>query len=332
MSEIRKHYFLDEYCIIATERGKRPSDFASANVSGKQTEPHGHDCVFCAGNEAKTPPASAVYRSGEILKDTENERVTGWWVRCIPNLYPALSPNPGSLEQDDFNWQKFEGYGYHEVIVETPVHNKKVSESSDDEIKLLMQVYRDRTTHYESKKGIVYTSLFKNWGEKSGASINHTHSQLIALPFMPPNLKIEQNTIDNATRCPYCDIVEKEKNSRRLLYNNEDIIVIAPFFSKTPFELWILPKNHFNHMINFTDDLLSQLGDALRFAVYSLEKTLGSISYNYMFNQILADSSYHFNLKIQPVLSTIGGFEKNTDIYINTIPPEDAVNYFKNSI
>lgn len=326
MSEIRMHYFLDEYCIIASERGKRPSDFASEKPVRSVS-----DCVFCGGYEDKTPPATAVYKEGEVLADTEGSLVTGWDIRCIPNLFPALSPKPAILSEDfaASQWSIQEGFGYHEVIVESPIHGRMISDFSDDEMSLLMRVYRDRVSHYRSQAGIKYVSLFKNWGERAGASLDHTHSQLIALPILPPSLKREQDAIHAASGCPYCDIVGTESESVRLLYENSGAVAFCPHFSMSPFEVWILPKQHVNHLANCTDEVLRLIGNAIRFVVSRYDVVLGSPSYNYMFYGIFDDDSYHLNVRLQPVLSTPAGFEKNTGIFINYVVPEAAASYLK---
>lgn len=320
MTEIRKHYFLDEYCIIAPERNKRPSEFI--DLSEKRVS----NCVFCAGNENNTLPATAVYKNNKIQKDSDESRMKGWDVRCIPNLYPALSPSPAEVSGD---FEIFPGYGFHEVIVETPFHEKEIPDFSDEEMHLLMEVYQDRVIHYSSMDKIEYVSLFKNWGKKAGASIAHTHSQLIAMPIKPPLLMKEMAKIRSLPRCPYCDIVEKEMTGKRLLYENDNFIVIAPYFSKVPYELWILPKKHISHISEFNDELLKSLGDMIRYSVSCLHSCLGKLAYNYMFYQLMNESEYHFNLKLQPVTSIAAGFEKNTDVYINTITPERAVEQLK---
>ena len=328
LSEIRKHYFLDEYCIIASERGKRPSDFAKEKSVSSVS-----DCVFCAGNEDKTPLATAVYKDGEVLVDTEGSLVAGWDIRCIPNLFPALSPESAtsSYLEDPLasQWSIQEGFGYHEVIVESPIHGRMISDFSDDEISLLMRVYRDRVSYYRSQDGIGYVSLFKNSGGRAGASLDHTHSQLIALPILPPPLKREQDATHAASECPYCNIVGTESESVRLLYENSGAVAFCSHFSMSPFEVWILPKQHVNHLANCTDEMLRSIGDAIRFVVSRYDVVLGSPSYNYMFDGIFDDESYHLNVRIQPVLSTPAGFEKNTGIYINTVSPEAAASYLK---
>ncbi|MBN2110845.1 MAG: DUF4921 family protein [Methanosarcinaceae archaeon] len=322
MSEIRKHYFLDEYCIIASGRSKRPSAPKACDEGRRSSE-----CFFCHGNEMKTPPATAVYKDGDVLRDNDDQRVSGWDVRCFPNLFPALSPDAKDISSSDHGVMK--GYGFHEVIVESPDHEDRLHLFDDERLLLLMRVYRDRTLYYQAKDGIEYVSLFKNWGKKAGASLEHTHSQLIATPLMPPSLLKEMRAMSILERCPYCDIVEKEKDKERLVYENHDFIVIAPFCSKVPYELWILPREHISHISGFNDDMLLSLGKCLGAVISDLDRTIPELAYNYMLFQI-EDPDYHFNIRIQPVTSIAAGFEKNTDIYINPVPPELAVEHLLN--
>ncbi|MFA0823752.1 MAG: DUF4931 domain-containing protein [Methanomethylovorans sp.] len=320
MSEIRKHYFLDDYCIVAAARGKRPSDFSSSPEVQNATS-----CVFCAGREDQTPPALAVYKNGKILQDSKDEVIRDWQIRCIPNLYPALSP-----EGADTPCQS--GYGFHEVIIETPQHEKKLTNFSDEEMYLLMKAYRDRVIHYWKQPQIRYVSLFKNWGKQAGASLEHTHSQLIALPLIPPSIKRETDVIQAKGECPYCEIVCRESASERSIYENKYFIAFAPYCSKVPFEIWFLPKEHVCHLGALSTEMLFSLGVAMRYVLSRLETVLGSPSYNYMFFQLMKDDTYHLNIRLQPVTSKMAGFEKNTDIFINTMPPEKAAEYLNNEM
>ena len=304
MPEIRKHYFMDKYCIIAGERSKRPTDFHKE----KKTEIRPGVCSFCPGNEDLTPAATAVYtyEDGEIVvrKDDNGQRVKDWAIRCFPNLYPAL---PG-----------------HEIIAETPDHEKHPSDFTDEEIALLMQVYAERTSHH--LKSSKYVSLFRNYGRDAGASLSHPHTQLIPMPFIPPILTDELNAIEDAQGCPYCDIVERESGGERVIIEDDEWIVFAPYYSRSPFEIWVLPKRHLNS-ITALDDLAS-LGTMLRDALRKIKILLNDPPYNYMFFQI-EDDRYHLNIRIEPKLSITAGFEKNTDVFINTMPPEEAARFFR---
>jgi UDPglucose--hexose-1-phosphate uridylyltransferase len=320
VSEIRKHYFLDEYCIVAAGRGRRPSDFSSSPEVQNATS-----CVFCAGKEDKTPPALAIYKDGEILRDSKDELIRDWQIRCIPNLYPALSPEGAGTPY-------LSGYGFHEVIIETPQHEKRLTNFTDEEMDLLMKAYRDRVMHYWKQPDIQFVSLFKNWGKQAGASLEHTHSQLIALPLIPPSIKRESDVIHAKGKCPYCEIVRMESSNERSIYENEHLIAFAPYCSKVPFEIWFLPKAHVSNLLAMSEEILHSLGIAIRYVLSRMETVLASPAYNYMFFQLLNDDPYHLNIRLQPVTSKMAGFEKNTDIFINTMPPEKAAEYLNSGI
>ena len=327
MSEIRKHYFLPEYCIIAEERAKRPSDFAGA-AEGSEKGPS-ESCVFCGGNEEKTPPATAVYKNGEVFADTGEKRVRNWDFRCFPNLYPALSPAPPSPGFHRKGLDAFSGFGFHEVIVESPVHGKNLKDFSDTEISKLMRVYKDRVCHYAAHEKIRYVSLFKNSGKAAGASLDHTHSQLIALPVCPQVLERELKAIREGEKCPYCALLEKEKASPRLIHENSKFVAFAPYYSIGPFEVWILPKEHISFLGDFDPELLFAFGEILREVLRSYAKVLGNMPYNHMFYQLFETPEYHLNLRLLPRISTTAGFELNTGIYINTVSPEKAASYLR---
>jgi UDPglucose--hexose-1-phosphate uridylyltransferase len=158
MSEIRKHYFLFEYCIIAEERTKRPSDFADEAESLAKHSPV--SCSFCGGAEEDTPLATAVYKNGKIFADTPEKRILNWDFRCFPNLYPVLSPVPYPLENQEIDLHSETGYGFHEVIIESPLHGRRLEDFSDLEITGLMNVYRTRTCNYMTQGRIRYVSPY----------------------------------------------------------------------------------------------------------------------------------------------------------------------------
>ena len=330
MSEIRKHYFLSEYCIIAEERTKRPSDFADETET--LVENTTESCSFCGGAEEDTPLATAVYKNRKIFADTSEKRIRDWDFRCFPNLYPVLSPVPNPLENQEIGLQSEPGYGFHEVIIESPLHGRRLEDFSDHEILGLMNVYRDRICDYMTYDKIRYVSLFKNSGKAAGASMDHSHSQLIALPFCPPTLEREMKAIKERKKCPYCTMFAKEKASLRLIYDNSECIAFAPYYSIGSFELWILPKRHLSSLGDCNDELLLALGDTLRASLKNYRKILGNIPFNYMFYQLFKNSEYHLNLRLLPRLSISAGFELNTGTYINTVPPEKAAAYLKGEL
>lgn len=313
---MRRHYFLDEYTIIAAERGKRPSDFSHP---GTQERSDPRTCPFCPGKEEMTPPAVAAYTDAGVFADGE-ERVKGWWARSFLNLYPAVTAEPGPPSRE---WVADFARGFHEVIVDHPDHEADPSRFGRRDLERLVYVYRDRYTCRIREPSVRYVSIFKNRGRRAGASLSHTHSQLIALPVVPPAFLREMEAISSATRCPYCSLTEREASSNRLIYENEGFVLIAPFSSKAPYETWVLPKGHISDLGGLDPIDLQALAEALGEAHRRLDRLLASPPYHLTVHQ-LPDDRYHLNIRIQPAVSTIAGFEKNTGIFINTVPPEEA--------
>jgi UDPglucose--hexose-1-phosphate uridylyltransferase len=314
MPELRRHYFLEEYCIIASERGKRPSDFLAAKaVPGDEKT-----CPFCPGNEEMTPPSVAVYTDeGVLSEDLGSGR--GWQFRVFPNVFAAMvsSPKPPTAE-----WIALPGHGHHEVIVDSPMHRENPADFSLDHMERLLRVYRDRYLHYSNLDEVKYISIFKNWGKEAGASLSHSHSQIITLPILPPLMKREQEAISQSSFCPFCNIVERERTSCRLIAEDEYWVLIAPFYSIAPYETWILSKRHLSNLTEITELERKGLAVLIKNVLGSLRSLLDDPPYNLMIFQQAA--GYHLNIRIQPAVSKIAGFERSTGIYINSVPPEQA--------
>ena len=230
-----------------------------------------------------------------------------------------MVPDPGIPTGE---WIALPGHGYHEVIVDSPDHWDSTADFSIDHMELILQVYRDRYSHYRYLSGISYISIFKNRGDAAGASLSHTHSQVIAIPILPPLIKKEMAAISSSSFCLYCNIVEREQASSRLITQNDNWILIAPFYSIAPYETWILPKNHISNLEDINEGQRKSLATILSDALRRIKSLLDDPPYNYMIFQLPFD--YHLNIRIQPAISKIAGFERGTDIYINPVPPEQA--------
>jgi UDPglucose--hexose-1-phosphate uridylyltransferase len=314
MSELRRHYFLDEYCIIAPKRGKRPSDFHMEKPkSGDEAV-----CPFCQGNEEMTPPAVAVYTDQGVSSDGPS-RISGWKLRVFPNVFAAMVPCPVPATKE---WMALPGQGFHEVIVDSPRHRENPADFSQEHMEKLIRVYKDRYVQYSENGLVKYVSIFKNWGMEAGASLSHSHSQLVTIPILPPMIKRELDVISRASRCPFCNIVEQENKSCRLINENDDWILIAPFYSQAPYETWILPKRHFANLGEMDEAEGKSLAALLRQALGSMRSVLNDPPYNCMIFQL--PLGYHLNIRIHPAISKIAGFEMGTGVYINSIAPEYA--------
>lgn len=314
MPEIRKHYFLDEYCIIAAERRKRPSDFRTAKPPAMDEK----SCPFCPGNEDMTPPSAVVYTDLGVPVDGP-AKIRNWKIRVFPNLFAAMVPSPTPSTTE---WVALPGHGHHEVIVDSPRHNDAPADFSQEHMELLLKAYQDRYAYYSGLEGVKYVSIFKNWGKEAGASLSHTHSQLVSLPITPPQIKRELEAVSSAAFCPFCNIAEREGASRRLVAQNEGWILIAPFYSQVPYETWILPRRHMSNLAGMDNEDRRDLATILCHALRCIRSLLNDPPYNYMIYQLPSD--YHLNIRIQPAVSKIAGFERGTGIHINSVPPEQA--------
>lgn len=230
-----------------------------------------------------------------------------------------MVPSP---ETPTGEWIALPGHGYHEVIVDSPDHWDSMADFGRDQMEKILEVYKDRYSHYRYMSDVNYISIFKNRGEAAGASLTHTHSQVVAVPILPPLIKREMEAVSSASFCLYCNIVKREMAGRRLISQNDDWILIAPFYSIVPYETWILPKGHISNLEDMGEGQRKSLALMLSDALRRTKSLLDDPPYNYMIFQLPFD--YHLNIRIQPAVSKIAGFERGTGIYINPVPPEQA--------
>jgi len=320
MNELRKDYILDRWVIIAAIRGKRPSDFIKEEKEGKLMEKD-KSCPFCPGNENLTPPE--IYRV---------EEKGNWIIRCVPNKYPATTKENFSRKRKKFH-ASMTAYGNHEVIIETPLHNKELSELDAENIKKVLDVYTYRLEENLRDPNITYVSIFKNYGRSSGASLIHTHSQLISLPLVPriikEKMKRSHELYENDEKCSYCDIVEIEKESPRFVAENKNFVAFCPFAARFPFETWIFPKKHITSLTELNDRMKLELARILKDIINKLRTKLGKPSYNFYFHLSPKNGNLHMHLIIFPRLSEWAGFEFSNEIVINPMPPELAAAYLR---
>ena len=338
-NELRKDYLLDRWVVIAKERSRRPTDLAKPRPEANKTAV----CPLCVGNENMTPPAIMFYQkeNDEVKRGQDplsGERPRNWLIRCIPNLYPAFTPpqQPQDTEQilksQDFGY----AIGHHEVLVESPNHYEDPADVEVSQLELVIKAYVDRFKELSAKPYVRYVSIFRNFGLEAGASLSHAHSQIIATPIIPTNIKEEQEA-SKAYRqkhgnCVYCDIIERELKGPRLILDNSDFVVFAPYASINPLEFWIQPKKHASNIQNLTAGEASALALTLKTSLKALKDLVNDPPYNYGIHQTTDGDSYHWHLEVYPKLATWAGFEKSTGIYINTVTPEAAAEGLRKAI
>ncbi|PYV92203.1 MAG: galactose-1-phosphate uridylyltransferase [Acidobacteria bacterium] len=328
MPELRKDPITGRWVIIATDRGKRPSDFVKETVQIK-----GGFCPFCYGNEDKTPPEILCYRS-----DGGGRNSPGWNLRVVSNKFPALGIEGNLNRQGEGLFDKMNGIGAHEVIIETPDHQATLATISEQAVEDVFWAFRDRMLDLKKDRRLRYILIFKNHGEAAGASIEHSHSQLIALPIVP---KLVREEIDGSKahfsfkeRCVYCDIIRQELDSgSRVIDENQDFVIIAPYAPRFPFETWILPKTHDACFENAQKREYQNLSKILRTILLKVDRVLDYPAYNLVIHTSpiveTINDFYHWHIEVMPKLSKIAGFEWGTGFYINPVPPEDAAKFLR---
>ena len=331
MPELRKDPVTDRWVIIATERARRPGDFARESLPEK---PSGRFCPFCPGHESKTPPEVLAHREGS------GRNQPGWSLRVVPNKFPVLEIE-GELEREgDGLFDRMQGIGAHEVVIETPDHALSITDLSEHAIEKVLWAFRDRICDLKNDRRLRYVLLFKNQGEAAGATLEHTHSQLIALPVVPKRVQEEiesaEHYFDFKERCVFCDLIRQEiKSGARVVTETDHLVVIAPYASRFPFETCILPRHHKSHFEDADGHQLKNLAWVLKSTLKKLEKVLERPPYNLIIHtgplQEAANDFYHWHIEIIPKLTRVAGFEWGTGFYINPTPPEEAAKFLRDA-
>jgi len=327
--ELRKDPVVGRWVIIATDRAKRPTDFVRERVEIKGSS----FCPFCYGNESKTPPEILAYRSDRSARDTP-----GWSLRVVPNKFPALGIEGTLNRQGEGLYDKMNGIGAHEVIIETPHHRETLATLPVSQVESVLWAYRDRILDLKKDRRFKYMLIFKNYGEAAGASLEHTHSQLIALPVIPKRVLEEveetRHYYDYKERCLFCDIIRQEiSSSVRLVAENEEFVALSPFAPRFPFEIWILPRAHQSAFEESSKREFEQLAALLKDMLGRLEAVLDHPAFNYVIHTSPVPETlneyYHWHVEIMPKLTKLAGFEWGTGFYINPTPPEEAAKFLR---
>lgn len=327
MPELRKDYVTDTWVVFSRIRSQRPGVPQAENG---HTDPA--KCPFCPGKEHLTPPEILAYRKDGVPNGP------GWWVRCVPNAFPALAIE-GELQREIHQvFQRVSGVGAHEVIIETPKHDGQIPQMSEFQLEEMIEAYKQRYLDLSQDKRFRYILIFKNRGSGAGATISHPHSQLIALPIVPRRIMEEVNAVNrfyhaSGGSCLYCEVLETErKEATRIISQNDSFVVLSPYAARYPFEMWILPKRHEMAFEDITDHERKPLARALKDALSRLFQVLDDPPYNYYIHTAPCDrqeTRYHWHLEITPVLVETAGFERGTDFYINPVMPEDAASILR---
>jgi UDPglucose--hexose-1-phosphate uridylyltransferase len=323
MPELRRDPVTGRWVIISTDRQKRPNDFRVEHVTTIGRE----QCPFCPGREAMTPPEVLSYRQNGGAPNT-----AGWQLRVVPNKFPALQVE-GTLDREgEGMFDRMNGIGAHEVIIETPDHDRPFAVMSEPEIERVLWAYRERILDLKKDFRLKHLLIFKNHGGAAGATLDHPHSQLIALPIVPEFVREE---LDGARqhfaakeRCVFCDMVQQElRDGRRIVQENADVVALAPYAPRFAFETWLLPKTHGSRFEQTPRHVSESLARLLKSVLQRLDRALESPPWNLVLHTAPATEegdAYHWHVEIMPRLTRVAGFEWGTGFYINPTAPEEA--------
>jgi UDPglucose--hexose-1-phosphate uridylyltransferase len=327
--ELRKDPVTGRWVIISTDRRKRPTDFRREGYALIGSE----YCPFCAGREAMTPPEVLSYRH-----NGGGPNAPGWELRVVPNKFPALQVEGNLDRQGEGLFDRMNGIGAHEVIIETPDHGKTLATMSEPEVERVLWAFRERVLDLKQDRRFRYILIFKNHGAAAGATIEHAHSQLIALPIVPDFVREE---LDGARRhftakerCVFCDIIRQEMAAgRRVILENADIVALSPYAPRFPFETWLLPKSHAARFEEAPRQVYESLARMIKAVLTRMNRALEAPPYNLIIhNAPFSEETtefYHWHVEVMPKLTRTAGFESGIGFYINPTSPEEAADVLR---
>lgn len=332
MPELRRDPLGGRWVIIDTFQPTHPEDFGEESHTYKEMK-----CPFCYGNEHMTPPEIEVMRPQGSKPNSPD-----WQVRVVPNKFPALQIE-GDLDRRGIGiYDMSRGVGAHEVIIQSPSHDKEISDLTDEQAVNILAMYCRRATDLTGDKRFKYILIFKNYGPSAGASLEHPHTQLIALPMIPKNvveeIKGAASYFDYKERCIFCDMLRQEVEEReRIIIENKYYIALCPYVSRFPFEVWIMPKKHNGYFCHISQDEIPELAKVLKEVLLRIKAVLHDPAYNFIIhtsptNIAEMEEGYHWHIEIMPKLTRVAGFEWGTGFYIVSTPPELAAKYLSKPV
>jgi UDPglucose--hexose-1-phosphate uridylyltransferase len=328
MSQLRRDPIVGRWVVIDSEHTKGPGDFPKE----KRTSSGPATCQFCPGKEHFTPPEV------DALRPSGSTNLSSWIVRTVPNKFPALT-REGDVEKE--GWGMFDimsGVGAHEVVIETPDHDRNMADFSLEEMGFVLEQYLSRSKELASDSRHKYVSIFKNFGSSAGATVEHAHSQIIALPMVPKTvieeLRGAQSYYEDKKHCVFCDVIEQEyKDRERIVVENQSFLAFCPYAPRYAFETWIIPKAHQAFFTDLDDTQVKDLAANMLDVLGRMRNVLGDPSYNFYIHTSPIDytkpDQYHWHIEVIPKLTRSIGFEWGTGLHIVPTFPHDAAKFLR---
>jgi UDPglucose--hexose-1-phosphate uridylyltransferase len=329
MPELRQNFFTKEWVIIATERAKRPEELATHRPP-QSVPSFVESCPFCPGNENKTPP--------EIMRFPANGS-DPWAVRVIPNKFAALSPEVQPTRSLQHLRRRINGFGFHEVIIDSPDHASPLALLPEAHVARILGVFKERYNALNIDHRISHVTIFKNHGTDAGASMAHPHSQLIATPVIPSQVRHRLHEAlrhyDDAGECMFCHMVEREvEDQTRIVLKSELFVAMEVFASATPFATHIFPLRHMATFGEISAAEIADLARVLRTLLAKLYIGLENPDLNFTIRSGPSDyvgaRHFHWYVSVIPRLTRVAGFELGSGMFINTLLPESAAEFLRN--
>jgi UDPglucose--hexose-1-phosphate uridylyltransferase len=327
------------WSITANQRERHPREFFVERQQVEMT-----NCPFCPGQEDRTP--AEVYALRESIQ--AGGSAADWQVRVVPNKFPLLRIEGELNRHPEGIYQTMQGIGAHEVFIETPLHNVSLANLELAQLTRIFQAYRARLQDLRQDKRFRYLQIYKNHGIEAGAPVPHSHSQLLAVPITPPAIKTELHAsrvyFRENRRCLICDLIAQElADGRRVVRNDGNFLVVAPYASISPFELRLFPLRHAHDFTLLSDQELTCFAAAMRDTLQRLSTLLHDPPYNFFLHTAppahphpnradywaTLESDFHWHLELVPCLKRIAGFEWGSGIFINTMPPESSARHLR---
>jgi len=331
MPELRRDPIVGRWVIIDSEHLKGPADFPKEDNTPKNQA----ICPFCPGREHQTPEEVDAIRPLPGQANTP-----GWLVRTVPNKFPVLT-SQGALQKEGIGiYDQMDGIGAHEVLIECPDHDKILTDLTLEEVKAVVSQYQSRARYLFQDSRFKYVVIFKNFGSSAGATVEHTHSQIIALPMVPKTVLEELQGAEHyhqyRGRCIFCDmIVQEYQDKERIVMENGSFLAFCPFAPRYAFETWIMPKVHSADFSVIDEATQADLAQILQDVLKRVKKVLGNPAYNYYLHMAPIGytnaACYHWHIEIIPKLTRSVGFEWGTGLHIVSTFPQDAARFLHDS-
>jgi UDPglucose--hexose-1-phosphate uridylyltransferase len=327
MTELRKDPVVGRWVIISTERAKRPQEYPPEPPARREGV-----CPLCPGSERMTPPEILAFREGGQPNDPN------WTLRVVPNKFPALQIEGELGKAADGIYDRMHGIGAHEVVIESERHDIDLFDLPEKRFEDVLWAYRERLLDLKKDHRFKSVLIFKNHGAAAGASLTHSHSQLIALPVIPKRVIEEMLGCKEyyrfRDRCLFCDIVVQEMDQKvRIVEETGEFLAFSPYAPRFPFETWIVPKRHQCAYEMIEGDQAKGLAAVFRRTLRRLNLALENPPFNFIVHsapfQERAAEFYHWHIEIMPKLTKVAGFEWGSGFYINPTPPEESAKYLR---